>query len=98
LIGIFIKKLFTMVDQPLRRSHRQHGLSSKVEDQPTVNKILVSTGDDVDPLDLERDYEESECVDIELVDKIPPPNFIPPLTSPFYHVLLRVRGQFSEPF
>jgi hypothetical protein len=59
---------------------------------------LVSTIDDVDPIDSERDSEESGRIEVEVVDEIPPPNFNPPLRGPFDHILLRVRGHFSEIF
>jgi hypothetical protein len=41
---------------------------------------LLSIGDYIDPIDLVRDllnFEESESVEIEVVDEIPTPNFNP---------------------
>jgi hypothetical protein len=58
----------------------------------------VSSLDNINPIESERDFEGSERIQIEVVDEIPPPNFNPPLTGPFDPVLLRVGEHFSEPF
>ena len=43
-------------------------------------------------------YEESDNVEIEVVDESSLPNFNPPLIGPLYPVLLEVREIFFEPF
>jgi len=53
------------------------------------------------PVDSKRilsGFEESESVEVEAVDEIPPPNFNPSLTGPFELVLLVLRGNFGESF
>jgi hypothetical protein len=49
-----------------------------------------------DDIEIERDYEESKSVDIEVVDEIPSPNFNPPLIVPFDLILIRPRVNFSD--
>jgi hypothetical protein len=94
--------LVIMVDQLLRRSRRQCGLSPEKEDQPTAKRQEVSLfGNDIEPLESKRQFLDLggiEHVEVEVVDEIPPPNLNPPLTNPFGPILLEIGRNLSDSF